>query len=105
MENIIPVIARFLREELKLELHPDKIFIKTIYSGVDFLGLVNFADHRILRIKTKNRMLKKMSANCGRLSNNLISEEKFKQSWQSYIGLLKHCYGNKIKKEILDILK
>lgn len=42
LENIIPAIAEFLQNTLKLTLHPDKIFIKTLYSGVDFLGWVNF---------------------------------------------------------------
>ena len=51
----------FLKDKLKLELHPDKCFIKTIASGVDFLGWVHFPDHRVLRTSTKRRMLKKIN--------------------------------------------
>src|SRR6185503_2461304 len=40
--ELIPKIADFLEENLKLQLHPDKLFIKTIYSGVDFLGWIHF---------------------------------------------------------------
>jgi RNA-directed DNA polymerase len=103
LENLIPAIAKFLREELKLELHPDKVFIKTIASGVDFLGMVNFSDHRILRTKTKRRMLKRVSAKHEQLKSGLIDEEKLNQSRQSYQGMLKHCHGHKIRHRLLSI--
>jgi retron-type reverse transcriptase len=77
---LISQIGSFLKRELKLEIHPDKIYIKTITSGLDFLGYVSFADHRILRTKTKKRMLKKANA----------------ENKSSYLGLLKHCNGFKI---------
>jgi len=92
---------KFLHDKLKLQLHPDKIFIKTVASGVDFLGMVNFSDYRVLRTKIKRRMLKKINGRCSELQNKIISEESFKQSLQSYFGVLKHCNGYKIEKEIL----
>ena len=76
--HILPKIADFLHEELKLELHPNKVFIKTIASGIDFLGWVHFPDHRVLRTATKKRMIK-------RLLNNPKTE-----TFQSYRGLLQH---------------
>ncbi len=56
-------IEKFLLERLKLNLHPQKIFLKTAASGVDFLGWVQFENHRILRTTTKNRMLKRIKIN------------------------------------------
>ena len=38
LENYLQCIGIKLRKDLKLEIHPNKIFIKTIASGVDFLG-------------------------------------------------------------------
>ena len=38
LENLIPKISGFLEVNLKLNLHPDKLFIKTLSSGLDFLG-------------------------------------------------------------------
>jgi hypothetical protein len=70
-------------------LHPDKIFIKTLNSGMDFLGWVNFFDHRVLRTKSKRRMIKNIKQN----SFN-------SQSMSSYLGLLKHGNAGKIR-EIL----
>jgi hypothetical protein len=36
--ELTPKIADFLDESLKLCLHPNKVFIKTIASGIDLLG-------------------------------------------------------------------
>ena len=90
LENLILEIRDFLREKLKLELHPDKVFIKTLASGVDFLGWVHFTDHRVLRTATKRRMMKRMK------------ERQKSGTMQSYLGLLRHGNTFKIKKEIIQ---
>jgi len=100
LENLIPIIQNFLKEELKLELHQDKVFIKTLSSGVDFLGYVNFFDHRVLRKKTKKRMMKKLAKKRKDLKSGLISEKFFEQSWQSYSGVLSHCQSHKIRQKL-----
>lgn len=80
----IPKIQEFLQSNLKLTLHPDKVFIKTVASGVDFLGMVNFDRCRVLRPATRRRMLK-----------NVEKGDK-NETLQSYLGLLKHCDGYKL---------
>ena len=85
LEELLPKIGDFLSENLKLDIHPDKVFIKTLASGVDFLGWVHFPDHRILRTITKRRMLRR------------LGETKKPESVNSYLGLLKHGNTNKIK--------
>ena len=95
--ELVPKISDFLDEELKLSLHPNKLFVKTLSSGVDFLGWVHFPDHRILRKSTKRRVLKASyeSENI----NSLIS----------YSGLLNHgnqfLLKNKIDIKIENLLK
>ena len=37
LEELCQKVEDFLTRELKLTLHPDKVFIKTFASGVDFL--------------------------------------------------------------------
>jgi RNA-directed DNA polymerase len=103
LEDIIFPIKIFLQENLKLKLHPKKVFIKTMASGVDFLGMVNFSDHRVLRTTTERRMLRKIKEKKLLLRENLISDEKFNQSLQSYLGILTHCQGYNIKKQIGNI--
>ncbi|KKQ22108.1 MAG: Retron-type reverse transcriptase [Candidatus Moranbacteria bacterium GW2011_GWF2_37_11] len=77
LEDLIPRVGKFLGDELKLKLHPNKVYIKTFSSGVDFLGIINFPHHKILRTKTKRRMMKKIFLNHKMLREGLISEDKF----------------------------
>jgi len=88
LENLLTKISNFLSESLKLSLHPDKVYIKTFASGVDFLGWVNFPHHRVLRTTTKNRMFK-----------NLERSPK-EESQQSYLGMLSHGNGYKLAKKV-----
>lgn len=60
LERLLPQISEFLESQLKLSLHADKVFIKTIASGVDFLGWVHFPYHRIPRTSTKKRMFRNL---------------------------------------------
>ena len=85
LEDLLPLVDAFLSRKLQLTLHPDKVFIKTLSSGVDFLGWVHFLDHRVLRTATKRRMLRAVSGN--------PSEETV----ASYRGLLSHGNTWKLK--------
>ncbi len=88
LTKLIPEIDRFLEGNLKLSLHPNKVFIKTFASGIDFLGWVHFPDHQVLRTATKKRIFRNMH------------EEMKEETTQSYIGLLSHGNGLKLKKRI-----
>ena len=82
-------IQSFLKERLKLSLHPNKVYIKTIASGVDFLGWVHFPHHRVLRTVTKRRMFRNIEAKQGN-----------EGTVQSYLGLLKHGNGRKLRQRV-----
>ena len=102
LSKLIAVIADFLKESLKLTLHSDKIIIRKYHQGVDFLGYVALPHYRVLRTKTKRRILKKIGNKYQELKRGLISERSFRQGLQSYFGVLKHCRGWKIKKDIFQ---
>lgn len=87
---ILPLINRFLAEELHLKLHPQKTHINTLASGIDFLGWVNFTEHKTLRTKTKRRMM-------SRIINNPKEE-----SLASYLGMLSHGNAYKIKHDVIN---
>lgn len=91
LENWLPHIQQFLSQELRLTLHPQKIFLKTYHQGIDFLGYVQFPHHRILRTKTKRRILKK------------ISGEAKEQSLHSYLGVLSHANSHKFSEDIRNL--
>jgi len=81
-----PKLEKFLTEHLRLSLHPQKTFFKTLASGVDFLGWIHFAEHRVLRTATKSRMLKRIKQN---------NEPATKAA---YAAMLKHGNAYKISK-------
>ena len=60
LTKLIPKISDFLQIKLKLQLHSNKVSIKTLASGVDLLGWVHFSDHRVLRRATRKRMLRRI---------------------------------------------
>ena len=86
LEEELSCIKAFLRERLKLELHPNKVSIETIASGIDFLGWVHFVDHRVLRTTTKRRMLKR------------LTRETSTAVRSSYGGLLTHGNTQKLRR-------
>ncbi|MEK7194708.1 MAG: reverse transcriptase domain-containing protein [Patescibacteria group bacterium] len=90
LEELLPKIGDFLEERLKLDLHPNKVSISTLASGVDFLGWVHFPDHRVLRTVTKRRMLKKLEDNPG------------PETTASYLGLLGHGNTRKLQIKIKE---
>jgi len=90
LEELVGKISEYLESNLSLSLHPDKLFIKTLNSGVDFLGWVNFSDHRVLRTATKKRMMRR------------IEENPEEATVNSYLGMLKHGNARKLVAGILE---
>lgn len=87
--EVLPKIHDFLEGKLRLALHPDKIFLKTASSGVDFLGWVHFPHHRVLRTTTKRRMWRRLDEMNGKIETVL-----------SYLGLLSHGNARKFANSI-----
>jgi len=91
LEDVLLAVESFLLEHLKLLLHPDKVFIKTFASGVDFLGWVHFPKYRVLRTATKKRMFRNINKN---------SKEA---TVKSYLGMLSHGNAWKLQDKIEGI--
>jgi len=89
--KLVPKIVDFLEEELKLTLHPDKLFVKTLASGVDFLGWVHFTNHRVLRTATKKKMFRNLNSKEGKQKEDSIA---------SYLGMLSWGNGYKLQEQI-----
>ena len=84
------LISEFLEQRLGLSLHPDKVCLKTLSSGVDFLGWVNFPRHRVLRTITQRRAMKRVEVHP---TNDTL---------QSYLGLASHGNAFDFKQRILN---
>jgi len=88
LENVLEQMKKFLENNLKLQMHPNKVYIKTLFSGLDFLGWVHFPKHRVLRTATKRRMFRNLAEN---QKPNTLS---------SYLGMLSHGNGYKLAEKI-----
>lgn len=90
---ILEKLTRFLEDKLLLQLHPQKVEIRKLSQGIDFLGYVILPHHVVLRTKSKRRMFKKLWQKRDLLESGVLPEEGYYQSVQSYFGAIKHCDG------------
>lgn len=103
LTSILPKIEDYLRNRLDLQLHPNKVCIRKLRQGIDFLGYIILPHHIVLRTKTKYRMMRKLFNKQEFLENGLIDALSFNQSLQSYLGMLKHCNGYKLENLVKNI--
>lgn len=98
-------IKNFLKDKLKLELHPDKSRIISLSRGIDFVGFRNFYHHKLLR----KRNIRKMERKIKFFSEKEINYTKIMGSFQGWQAYAK--WGNtvklrrKIAKEIYRVRK
>lgn len=91
-EHQIKEIDLFLKEFLKLELHPGKIILRKLIWGIDFLGYIILPHYILPRTKTKRRIFKKL--------NEKFGSENFDACLQSYLGYLTYANSFNIVQQI-----
>lgn len=90
LKNLLERVRVFLKDRLKLDLHPHKVHISTLAAGVDFLGWVHFPTHRVLRTTTRRRMVRNLAI------------ERLPARVQSYKGMLSHGDAHELSTRYLD---
>lgn len=90
LRELLPKIGEFLEERLSLQLRANNWPIRSVASGVDFLGWVHFSDHRVLRNTTKWRMIRR------------LEQRASKAALSSYRGLLGHGNAHGLR-QMLDL--
>ena len=104
LASLIPRIADFLRSELKLTLHPRKIYLQHYSKGVGFLGVIIKPNHIISGKRVKGNFYDAIAR-----SNVIASEHKpsreeqaiFLCSMNSYLGIMKHYNTHRLRKRML----
>lgn len=86
LEKLVGLVSDFLHHRLELELHPNKILIRSWLQGIDFLGYVTLPHCTVLCIKTARRIVHRASP------TNL----------SSYFGLCKHAAAFDLKRLLLN---
>ena len=97
-------IDRFLREKLKIELHPQKSRIIPLSRGVDFVGFRNFYYRKLLRKRNIRNMKRKIELfKKGEMDFRDLYESY--QGWQAYAKWANtHKLRKEIKGEIIDTI-
>lgn len=103
--GLIPKLNVFLNDHLALHLHPNKIQIRKLSQGIDFLGYVSLPHYQVLRTKTKKRMFRNIRRKLSERETGTINDFEFNQTLQSYFGQLRHCSSYKVKREIEKLLE
>jgi len=93
-------IDRFLREKLKLELHPQKSKIIPLPRGVDFVGFRNFYYHRLLRKRNLRKMLFKIK----QFKDRELSKEKLLESFQGWNAYAKWADSYKLRRNVVKMI-
>ena len=101
LEKVKNIMEEFLKEKLKLSLHPDKVEIRKYKQGLDFLGYVTLPKARIVRPRTKERMVRKIKDNLQQFRNGSIKEQSFFQSFNSFLGVLSHADTYELKNKLM----
>jgi len=100
LEKFLNCIQSFLRDKLKLNLHPKKISIRTCHQGIDFLGYVALPYHLLMRTKTRRRIFRKLKIRIAQYRSGSINEITLSQSLQSYLGVLSHANTYQLSQDL-----
>lgn len=102
LESHLTPIRFFLKNNLYLNLHPHKVTIRKFGQGIDFLGYVLLPHHRMLRTKTKRRMMRKLMERIKHCKTGELPPEGVEQSLQSYLGVLSHANAYKLRSKLIN---
>ncbi len=93
-------ISDFLRTHLDLSLHPNKVEIRKLRQGIDYLGYVSLPYARVPRAKVRRRIFRKLRYKVKQFKAGLISEESLLRSFDSYMGFLVHADSHKLREKL-----
>lgn len=102
--DLISPIRQFLKEQLDLDLHPNKIILSKFRSGVDFLGYIIFPKYILPRTKTKRRLIRKIREKIKDFKAGKITQESLNSTIQSYYGFLSHASTYKFRKDLENLI-
>ncbi len=94
-------IACFLKNNLKLELHPDKSQIINPQEGLAFLGLRIFPNHKLLKKNNLRKFNKKLEMLCSQYYANAVDYDKIYDFLEGWMAYAKHANTHKLRENIL----
>ena len=102
LKEVKEKIQIFLKNKLKLNLHPKKVSISNVKAGVAFVGYLVFYDHILVRGKTLLRMQRKLKIRRKQLKEGKIEPKNLNQTINSFKGHLKHADAWGLSKKMFE---
>lgn len=97
-------VWEFLKEKLRLTLHPKKANVFPVKKGIDFLGYRIFRYYRLLRKSGVKRFIKRTRVYWIKLAKGEMTQEKLAHCLQSWLAYAK--FGNSYKlRQKLDLMQ
>lgn len=93
-------VRLFLRDTLKLMLHPKKAEVFPIEKGIDFLGYVIRGNKRFLRKSTVKRIVKKRKRYAVLFRRGVMPEERIRNALVSWRGYAKFADAYRLRKKL-----
>ena len=101
--QLLPQIRSFLKEKLKIQIHPKKVTITKFGRGIDYLGYVLFPHFTLVRKRTQKRALRKINEKILLYKREETPKDKVHATLMSYLGVLSHAdtfrFSEKLKNE------
>ena len=104
LEKYKDAINKFLIENLKIELHPDKSKIIKLDKGVNLLGFRVFYYYRLLKKVNKRKFDKKFREQLNFYKNTEISYKDFIKSLQGWFGYSMWANTYKLRIKIIETI-
>jgi len=104
LQSMIPKLSAFLLSNLKLTLHPDKIYLQHHLKGVKYLGAVIKPNRIYIANRTKGNFYNAIEKQNQIARDHKPTKEEqsaFQSSMNSYLGIMKHYKTYKLRKQML----
>lgn len=95
-------ITSFLKDELHLSLHPKKVTLKNVSTGVPFVGYRIFYDHVLVRGNTLRRIERNYRSKVKQVKRETLPSQKLAKTKASVIGHFKHADSYGLTKNLFE---
>ena len=94
-------IDNFLREKLKLELHPSKSHVLRLSCGINFLGFRVFFHHKLLRKSNLQSFERKFNQIKIMFKEGMLNKEQVLDFLEGWLAYASHANCHKYKKHLI----
>ncbi|MEK6809552.1 MAG: reverse transcriptase domain-containing protein [Nanoarchaeota archaeon] len=98
-------IDLFLRNNLALELHPDKTRIIPFHKGTEFLGMKIFPHHKLLKGKNLRKFYRKLNCFYSDYDKGLVNYDTIYNSLEGWSAYANKANTYKLKKRVMQSIE